>query len=346
MGGNVVINGTSADKIDLNRIDRQVFRSEFATFIGKLNEYFNRKFNQPLFPINVMHKDCLSGSSRFIFDDSISIEELLEYKPTFGDMDVMVPKETRPNLEIFLTEFEGITYGNFRLIGFKNSNSQLISLWYYTTGKINVQIDFEFVDFDGINPSDWARFSHYSDWNDTKLGIKASMHKFLIQAIAGYHKEEMIVMSGKKRTPKTITKSPRAFSVTHGLRQRFIQQDDDTWIELTTEESNNITNIGKLFSNLFTFERMSDDSKVSMMYSFNEICILLRKFPITIRERIVDDFAERIFGKGAQKTVRDDKQQDFLVKVTALEYLVGQITFWTGFQNRYEDLIEVYYDNY
>jgi hypothetical protein len=91
---------------------------------------------------------------------------------------------------------------------------------------------------------------------------------------------------------------------------------------------------------------MSDDSKVSMMYSFNEICILLRKFPITIRERIVDDFAERIFGKGAQKTVRDDKQQDFLVKVTALEYLVGQITFWTGFQNRYEDLIEVYYDNY
>ncbi|MCK9273108.1 hypothetical protein M0P65_06185, partial [Candidatus Gracilibacteria bacterium] len=223
-----------AEKIDLSVIDRRQFISDIGKLLIKLNSLFNQQYKVFLWSnLKSMTGSIFSGSTKFFFDITISDEEFIKYKPTVGDLDIMVPKDLISNLFDFLTSYElSIITPNIRYIGQNRKScmyNQINSLFKYND-EYYFQIDFEAVNFVNGEPDDFAKFAHSANWNDIKSGYKGVLHKLLLRNIvkAISIDENMIILTpgsseipnDKKWREKKITTTPRhlTFSVDRGLR--------------------------------------------------------------------------------------------------------------------------------
>lgn len=144
-----------------------------------------------------------NGSSQFLISGDEKYKELAKYKSSFGDIDVIVPKEKLDALEAYLDSIDdnevewkptaqNKVSSNFHYVGrTKNLRAlagQTVTLWYYTPVKQVVQIDFEgdemVEDPQGYEkPSEWIKFIKDSPYSDLQVGIKGLAGAILLRGL-------------------------------------------------------------------------------------------------------------------------------------------------------------------
>lgn len=194
-----------ADEIDLEsgRITRQQLKSDVIEMLKVLDQEFKADHGEPLWDAS-QRDDILgsgfafNGSSEHLFapPEVISDEKFIKFKPTVGDIDLIVPDKHMKGLFRTLNRLEDRQLtSKIAYVGHNKKNpveDQYNALFAYTwdpeapegKGDTFFQIDFEGLEFEGGRPTAWAKFSHSSSWRDIEAGVKGLAHKMLCMSIA------------------------------------------------------------------------------------------------------------------------------------------------------------------
>lgn len=331
MGGNIAFGQHAADRIDLHKVSRKEIVASITTSLLMVNAAFKREYKKDLWAHEINH--YLSGSSDALFDKKIKDDAFKAVKPTVGDIDVQVDEAVYKDLTVFLLKYKGDRHGDLTLIDIKHSTDQIITLWRSGKFGINIQIDFELVGFKGNKPNEWARFSRSSHWDDMSIGIKGVAHKYIMRAIAGSDRNQVVIRAKTARSKNKITiDSEMAFSL-KGIRQKLKPVLDDSGKHVYDEgipvydmidpkDATYHQNIGVVFETLF--RRPMTDSDYRGMQSFVGIVGLMKKYldKGTI-QKSVDRFAHLLWGpkQEGQLMYVKNHRQDFEEKTTMFEYL-------------------------
>lgn len=341
-GGNLEVDGTQAQQIDLKVHNRAYIVPILDTLLNSINNEFQQSTNGPLWNPKVLKsKKYLSGSSLHFFNTDIPDEEFERVKPKVGDIDTQVNKAVEPQLAQWLGSVKGQVVGNAKFLGYSRGNEQYSSLWELTDPPIKVQIDFEFVDYgDKDQPTDWAGFSHSSSWDDLSQGIKGVFHKFLITALAKISSKDFILRKVHKKTGKVTDKPERdsmlSFAVSSkeggGLRPKYEPVLDDAGnpIEINAlpvlrelPPSGYEKNLSKIFQSIFG-ERIDNGTLVKLLPKTWSFIGLLEIMNLILspeeKEQVLDAFVDKIFAPGAQGLYKGDPDRDLAEKNAALNY--------------------------
>jgi 5S rRNA maturation endonuclease (ribonuclease M5) len=348
-GGNLAIGQDQADQINLQVTNRSYIVPILNSLLGAINNAFSKQYKTPLWSPALLQKQTfLSGSSLHFFNVSgISDEQFIAKKPKVGDIDTMVSKEAEPNLEAFLTANSGKQIGPAKLIGFQRGNEQFSSLWALQDPPIKVQIDLEFVAQQNDEPTDWARFSHSSSWEDLQAGVKGVFHKFLIGSLGTLSQKEFLLRKavgrGKARAEQNVptTDNMVSFAVSSkeggGLRAKYEPVLDDQGLPLVVDglqvmralpPENYEQEIDKIFLTMFG-DRLGPKQAKQLSDKFWSFTGLLDVMNTLLspeeKQNVVGAFIEKTFGKGAQGLYRGDPTRDAAEKTAALDLLFNKL---------------------
>lgn len=353
-GGNVQIGDQEANRIDLKSISRDEIVPIIRQGLEAISNAFDKQFGLPIWNNDLFKSNkYLSGSAFHFFNlAEIPSELFTSKKPSVGDIDTQVDVAMDPMIKKFLQDNEGKTFGPLRLIGFKSSAGQHISLWELKQYGINIQIDLEMVDFKDGKPTDWAQFSHSSAWEDVIKGVKGVAHKYLMQSLHGDKREPIIILTGKKRTPKETDKSKLAFSVQKGLRIRYMPVMENgkqvmmngkpVYDELDSKDSVFITELENIFTMYLGTQPTAAELKE--MQSFTGLISIVKRHKSHLEQVMVfEDFFDRFFGSGAQAIVRGNPKGDLDEKFPGVALFASQIGLDI---NKYTPQITEYYKNF
>lgn len=355
MGGNVVFGNESAEKINLQQIDRKALISIMDKGLRAISDKFRDSHGLPLWADSLIQsKEFLSGSAFHLFDrGNIPDTEFTKYKPVVGDIDTQVDENMKETIDTFLSSLPvGTSISGLTFLGFKRTD-QFITLWKVEELGINVQVDLELVTFKDGKPTKWSQFSHSSAWDDIKEGIKGVFQKYLMRAFQARSAHDVIIQPKTARgKEKVIRKSDVAFSL-KGLRQRLEPVLDSqgnhvykngmpVYTELDSATADYITDFDILFSSFFGVDGTKQD--IAQMDSFVGLIGLMKKYMSSSdQKKVVDGFANILWEKGAQGLVRADPTADFNTKIVAFKYLVSQVG---GSVKDYQPMIDSYYKSY
>lgn len=328
-GGNVVLGGEEAQKIDLEEIPRDEITDLIFEGLQELNKKFESFAGIKLWSDKVFDDlSFLSGSSVHFFNKEIPTDEFKQHKPKVGDIDTQVDETFEEQITEFLNQLSG-NVGPIEFLGSKKSPGQKITLWKVKAFDVNVQIDLELSEFSGGAPTPWSQFSHSSSWADMKENVKGVFHKFALRAITQKDATEKIIVrtpGGKKE--KTMQSGELSFSVGRGLRKKIepVLNDDGTQLrkddmlvfrEKPTSESSYITDLKTIFKIIFDEDQVSDN-ELDRFRSFVGICQLIdKKLSSQQKSLFLDGFLKIIWGRGAQELERDDPKADYEIKSNA-----------------------------
>lgn len=331
-GGNVDLgDGLEADRIDMTRLNRKDFVLSIVRALRLFSKEFKATTNFRLFG----YKVWTSGSTEALFNlKGISDDDFRKHKPSVGDIDVQVDKNLQPYLSPFLGVARGKTYGDAKLLGAKESAGTSVSLWQFPRyNNIRVQVDFEYVDFAKGRPTEWAKLSHSSSWQDMQQGVKGVFHKYIIQAIDARNLREVYLMSPKGKSMKKTKITNIAFSVIRGVRLKYEPVLDDkgnhmqkeglfVYKEQPTSQSNYVTDINEMFKILFGQYPTGQD--LSNFNSFTGIAELIHKnFKRDEKAKILLGFAHSLWDtKRGQRMYRGDPNRDLAEKSVAFDILL------------------------
>lgn len=314
MGGNVIIDGIGADKIDIRKLDH----AELVADLNRFIESFEKTHQVKLHP---------SGSTSFLFEkNGIDLEV---FKPVFGDIDLQIDENKMPEL------LPLATHGQFKLIGTSKTTNTVVTLWNYKG--LRIQIDFEGVEFVGDNPTEWSQFAYSSSWTDQLVQIKGVAHKLIFRALTARWLDEYKVR--KRGGVKTVITSPWAFS-NKGLRKKLIPTDDGSWIELKTSESEYIRDLERIFHILIAPDSEYTPLMRHSMHSFMGVLELIKRY-IDPREHIAiaDGMANLLWGNGAQ-WIYSYAWEDQMCKQCIMLNLSSRLNIG---MRRWDQMIEEYY---
>lgn len=382
MGGNVnIINPKSGksykvNKPDFRLIDRTEFKTNFVDAFKKLDDLHNKKFKTPIWPQKTRDSilnsgEAFNGSSEHLFGNKLSDDELTEYKPTFGDIDLTVPKEHYDTIFSLLDSVAGkklnsaVSYVDKKKgVGGKQINC----LFVYTPPGMKplyVQIDFEFVDYEKGRPSEFAKFGHSSPWGDTKASIKGLFHKYMLRSLAtvvSTQKDAVLLTKTSPLEPpekiivSKVTSPVRflSFSVDSGLRTKFAQQfhaDGSPVIvngmraykEIPPEDERK-TRLG-IFTALFGVE--PEGNELSLLDSFTGILQLLADhFDDNQIEELYLDFIDKLYGKEAQELDATSAEGDKSAKMPAIAEFLRKFPFLEKYNDMVENMKKDFYKKY
>lgn len=356
-GGNIVIDGKAADRIDLTKLDRSEVVSEILKGLNVINQLFQKKHGLPIWSDEILKdKSFLSGSSfHFFATDKISNQEFIKNKPLVGDIDTRVDIEIKDIVLNFLKSISiGTTIDNLIFRGFKQIPNQFITLWTIPKFGINVQIDLELVDFINGKPTAWSLFSHSSSWDDIKEGIKGVFHKYILRSLPAIDKIEIVIQPATSRGKEKIVSSAITTFSLKGLREKLKPVLDadgkqiyknslPVYMEVSRKDISHITDLDILFSFLFKKQATKDD--LEQMNSFIGCVYLLKKhLSKTDQNKVVDRFVEILWGPDSQGLVRGNPTEDFDTKKKALDKMLNILDL--TFKNEYQNLCDIYYKNY
>jgi len=239
-----------AQQVDLRVIDRKTLRKDLIDAFVSLDSKFEAKYGEPLWEdaTGLFYSNgnfsgvAFNGSSEHFFSNAISDESMLKKKPTMGDVDLTIPKEKLQDLFDLLLDLEGsqisphVTY-----MGQNNTQkdfylSQINSIFAYEyepgTDPLFIQVDFESSDYEGNRPTEFAKFSHSSSWEDINAGLKGVFHKYIIRSLADIlsKMEDVVVLqkksllwppSARKISASSTPVKMYSFSVDSGLRSAY-----------------------------------------------------------------------------------------------------------------------------
>lgn len=369
---------TKAQKIPLKKIGRSRFRKVVTDLLKKINNDFKKKFKTLLWADETQIETgfTFNGSSSFIMDPNIPDEEIVKYKEVAGDIDVVVPDFQRKNIWDYLESIDskevipGVTYMGCNRTKFSPIENQIICVFVadFDGLKVPMQIDLEFLPFSETGlPSEWAKFSHSSSFEDTKAGIKAVHHKYLLRALVyGISVRDDIVICTPKSTYDnyTISKSKNLvnpgmmkFSVGKGLRVAFEPLQDpegnpvfdngkQVFKEIPVKDSDYVTDVAeilKLSINPSDAECLESDSK--KFWSFTGLVDLIKTYvPKENWETINQKYVSMLWElkPKAQKLERYDPELDYKVKISGYKFFIDSL----GLSDLSKDLINPYYDEY
>lgn len=346
-GGNLAIRGHEAEHLDLKVTNRGYIVPILNNLLASIDAAFAKQFKKPLWSPELLKSgEFLSGSSLHFFNvQGIPDETFVSKKPTVGDMDTMVNKELEAELSQFLTQNEDKQIGPAVLRGFQRGNEQFSSLWELQDPPIKIQIDFEFVEFEGEKPTDWARFSHSSAWDDLQAGVKGVFHKLLIQAFTALTRKEFylrkLVGRGKARQEEDVPTVDNMYSFAvsskegGGLRAKY-----DPVIDATTGKpeikdgkpvmraaptSGYIQDIGNIFQTVLG--KRLDPKKVQELsknfWSFSGLLDVMNQLlSPDEKNHVVQAFLLKVIGPGAQGMYKNNPDKDKAEKATAINHLL------------------------
>lgn len=330
-GGNVQLGDLTAQRIDLKSINRDQIVAILSDTLRAISATYQKQYQQPLWAHDIT--EYLSGSALSLFNlQQIPTSTFVQKKPTVGDIDTMVNKDAASTLQEFLTKAQGQTMGSAKLLGFKPTAGQYITLWEFTNPPIRVQIDMEMVDFtDQGSPTDWAKYSHSSTWEDMSHGIKGVMHKYLLRALTTRGLKDIVILKGKKELPSKVTSTELAFSVQRGLRKKIVPVMDNgvqremdglkVYKEIPTKDSTYITNLPVLFQTMFGVVPQSQE--LQKFWSYVGTLELAKKYFSKEQLSLVElGFARTLWGPEGQGLYRNDPKQDKHDKTIAFNYMV------------------------
>jgi len=170
---------TSAEKIDLKGIGRKEFMQKFVKLFKTLNQRFKREYGKFIWNDESLLTSgfAFNGSTSYIMNPDLSDEEVVKYKPSAGDLDIAVDVSLKEDLFNFLDSLEGaeIIPGAKYMGSNKPTLSSIgdqinsVILIEFSNGiRVPAQVDFEFLEFKGDKPTEWAKFSHSSSFEDAK----------------------------------------------------------------------------------------------------------------------------------------------------------------------------------
>lgn len=352
-GGNVTVtdvknDSVSAEKLNLRKHNRTSVVNKLLTFFKSINELYEETYGEKIWISGeITSGHIFNGSSEHFFNLKIDDDEFIKYKNSIGDVDVTVPVDKKENLFELLNRIKGKKLNSDVIyVGSKQKNigngHQINSV--VNVENVNLQIDFEFLQYEKKSPSKFAKFSHSSDWEDIKQGIKGVLHKYLLQSLAGgssLKTEKDIALFTKtatKEKPKTVKTFPeggitfRKFSVDRGLRTDAYSQyfDDDgtpvshegkpVYKEIPTDQSKYLTDPELIAKEIFGSKFDVED--LPLLGSFIGIIKLINKYVAPNNKIVVfKDFFRRLFGTGSQGFEKNNPVADYEIKKIGYEKL-------------------------
>lgn len=376
MGGNVTATvktsgvKTRAQKVNLLEIERSEFVKTFKDLFKHLNKEFCKTHDSFIWDeVIIDNATVFNGSTSFIMDENVGDDVITTYKPLVGDIDITVPRELKEKMWRFLDTFEekevipGVTYMGSNKPSIHSIGEQMNCVFIYNN--VNVQVDFEFLEYDCGRPTEWSSFSHNAILEDTVLGIKAVNHKFLLQSIIGtIHILDNVVIATPSSTPENIKISkssknsqPRMlkFSVARGVRRAYEAMCVDgniilidgkpVYKEIKPKDSTYITDLDEIFKLAFNANKVSSDEKIKFK-SFIGVTLLIKKYltPHQIQD-VHDRYIEMLWGNihgRAQELEADSAILDQDIKQTAYDFFVDELNL----VNKSYQYISEYYSTY
>lgn len=355
MGGNVqALNKKTgekinAEKIDLTKADRQEFIKKFTDTFKKINELYKKKFKDNLWvDVNKLDThELYNGSTSYIFNKEISDEELLKYKKSAGDLDIIVRDEAKENLWHLLDDLEGteiipgVTYHGSNKPTVTSIGEQINSLFIVHFGEyVSLsQVDFEFLNVDekGV-PNEMAKFGHSSSFEDAKNQVKAVHHKYLIRAMSGsldVRKNIGIMTKTGKISAAAGSDVARMlkFDLNKGISvayERVLDENGeplvingkDIYKEIPTHDRTYAATVREMVKLCFNVDYNDVDEK--LFWSFIGVLELIKKYVKDKQEinQIHDRYVELLFGTKSQKgqvLEVGNKELDYQVKISGYE---------------------------
>jgi hypothetical protein len=344
-GGNLAIGGHEAQHLDLKVTNRSFMVPKLNELLHAIDAQFQKMYKTPLWgPALLKSGQFLSGSSLHFFNvKGIDDETFVAKKPTVGDIDTMVNREKEPELQEFLLKHENKRIGPAVLLGFQRGNEQFSALFEMQDPPVKVQIDFEFVQFDKGVPTDWARFSHSSAWDDLQAGVKGVFHKWLIQAFTALTRKDFILRKMKGRgklrqevdTPMTDNMFSFAVSSKEGggLRAKYEPVMDGNKplmidglpVMREAPTSGYEQNIGQIFSNILG-EKLTPQQAKALEKNFWSFTGLLQVMNTLMspeeKQQVLTGFLEKTIGPGAQGMYKNNPDKDIAEKTTAINTML------------------------
>lgn len=378
-GGNVTAmmkdgTATRAEKIPVAKIGRHAFMAKMRAFFKALNKEFKKETGKIIWANedDIMSGFVFNGSTSFIMDPSLSDDEVVKVKQSAGDLDITVPEELKDDVWKFLDKREGkeiisgVKYMGSNKPTLQSVGEQINTVFLCDFGdgiRCNCQVDFEFLPYENNKPTEWAKFSHSSSFEDAKAQIKAVHHKYLIRAmIGGASLRKDIIVCTDKSTPDNIKLSkskehlePRMlkFSVSRGVRvayeplldkdgQQVYMNDKKVFKAIPTSKSDFITSVASIFRVAFGDP---DPSDVNRFNSFVGVVDLMKKY--LTKEQIkqtMTRYLDLLWSNKphAQELEVGNPQLDFEVKNSGYQYIIKQLKL----KDNASKMIEAYYKDY
>lgn len=381
MGGNVTaINKRSgeavrAEKIPIKDIGRSNFTKKFIEVFKEINKLYKKDNGEFLWKNekNISNGLQFNGSTSYIFNGDIPDSEILKYKTHAGDLDIIVPDNTKAELWALLDKLEGkeiikgVEYIGSNKETVSAIGEQINSVFRVDFGNgliVASQIDFEFLPMedDKGTPSEWAKFSHSSSFEDAKVGVKAVHHKYLIQSIiGGASVRDDIVVATPSSTPDNLKLSsnkkdtlPRMlkFSVGRGIRTAYdpmydldgkpIFVDGKQVYKARDSKTDVYETIVKEIYKL-AFGRLEDNKQdVQKFGSFVGVIDLMKMYLDKKQiQNTTARYEEKLFEKFAQVLERGNPKGDFDVKMSGYNYYCKAFGIKPN-----QKMIDMYYNNF
>lgn len=345
-GGNVEVNGVSAKPIDLTKEDRTKSANDVKGALHDLNKSFHKEHGKHLFGPKgeaIEHGGAFAGSTHAFMNKDISDEEHNTHKKKVGDLDIMVPSEHKDDLHKHLQP--GKKFGKYTLVGTKKSGAQIHALMKHENGQVH-QFDFEPAQFDKHTPSDWSKFSHSSNWNDTKSGVKGVFHKLALSSLTAAHGAHGIVRDKKGDKEQFIEK--HAFSVDRGMRERHKQVGEDEHgrpivHEVPTKDSTYTTHLPTVFHNLLGKHPEGND--MEHFGSYHGLLHLAKNHLSKEQQgRVADKFIHTLYSPNRAQMLGSSQKDDEAMKDHALGFM--KKAFPHHFDKHKEDQINKYKEEF
>jgi len=345
-GGNLSIGSQEAQHLDLKVTNRNYMVPKLNELLSAINQAYAKMYKQPLWNPKVLASgEFLSGSSLHFFNvKGISDETFVAKKPTVGDIDTMVDKTKETDLQQFLTAYTNKQIGPAKFLGFQRGNEQFSGLFELQDPPVKVQIDFEFVEFENDLPTDWAKFSHSSSWEDLQAGVKGVFHKWLIQAFTALTRKDFILRKMKGRgklrqeVDEPMTDNMFSFAVSSkeggGLRAKYEPVLDENGKPLVINglpvmreapTAGYQQNIGQIFSTILG-QRLTPKQAQALQQQFWSFTGLLNVMNTLMspeeKQLVLDGFLQKTIGPGAQGMYKNNPDKDIAEKTTAINTML------------------------
>lgn len=369
-----------AEQIPITPINRGEIRRVVLDVLTRLDDNFRSQNGHSLWSsLEILRSaEAFNGSSRHLFDLSRSSHDLSMYKPTMGDIDVMVSNHDLPALFELLTFLEGerltpetvyVGQNKKKLNGNQINALFRIDLSAVGHGEMSIQIDFEGSEFVNGVPSDFSKFSHSSSWRDLEVGLKGVAHKYwltnLTRVLTRDHSIVLLTPTSTYDKPKiskkaTFVPSRYAFSVGLGLRPKLeiVTGPDGSPLRIrdqvavkeikASDNSHDAIRDPKLmFETLFKVPPTK--SELQDFHSFLGLLELTKKY---VDEELIDDVfvslvSKNLYGKEAQKLSRNSSEADMKTKESMLNQIYETFPFLSDHRKKWAaTAARVFYRSY
>ena len=367
-------------------VNRTKLRESLLNMFEDLNELYEKEHGSKLWnDFNVVRSGhAFNGSSYHFFNgkEKLTDAEFIKLKPTMGDVDVTIDGDKLGPLFDVLAKNEGKVIGDdFVYMGQnkpKQQGHQINAIFQLQNPKVNVQVDFEGVEYEKNKPTPFSKFSHSSHLDDMRVNIKGVGHKLLLQNLARAISEmkNIVVLTPTSIPPDKITVSRKAsalaptnlaFSVDRGIRKKYVPvMHDGKQVEVDgklaykevvkAKKEDHITEISTMFMMLFNIPKTDSKEEFEKKHkddleNFESFTGLLKLMGTYLDENTVKKtfkflLDKSLFGKGAQGFEKNNPEGDKKIKMQIVEALVKKFPYLKPIYNGYEEQIQTYYDNY